>query len=484
MTRGYLGIDVGSSATRVSVLDNAGRLLATTSAAYPTVAGPEGVVEQQPADWLVALKKALAALPAQAVEVAGVGLCGQTPTLVLVGADGEAVRPALTWQDTRARAEALGLADLLGDPVPLVGTALPWSAANMPAKLLWLARHEPASVERTRFLLQPKDYVAMALTGEAGSDPWSSKGICRVSDGAPASEVLSACGWASDRCPPVAPAWTARGAITQAAAARFGLPPGVPVSIGWSDALAQVLASGCYDRGSGFFFSGTSAIVGAAVPDVGGLEGLFLVPPSCSPRPLLYGPTQSSGAAVSWVADLLGIDTEEVASLAEEAISAPAFVPYLAGERAPWWDPDLRALFLGVSAQDGRAQFARAVLEGVCLSARHVLALVEAAVGSSVELIEVAGRGVGDCSWERLLLENLGVPLNLHDDRDLSARGAAMLGAVAAGVDLRTVAERLGDRVRALEPSAADVEHSRRRLERYIAAAEVGRAWRREAVTR
>jgi xylulokinase len=352
----YLGVDVGTSATRVSLVRPGGHAV-VASAGYRTVRAGHGRVEQDPAAWSRALAAALRRLIAHGAdlsEVTAVGLCGQTPTLIPVDAAGRPVRAALTWQDTRATAEAAELADGFGDPEPLIGTALPWSAANLPAKLAWLARHEPDTVRRTRWLLQPKDLVGLWLTGSTASDPWSSKGICRVTDGAPVLPVLEACGWPSGVCPPVAAAWARRGTVTAAAARRFGLPPGVPVCVGWSDALAQVLAAGCFERGSGFVFSGTSAIVGA--PVAGRAAGLFGVPGSCAPAPLLYGPTQSSGASVAWVARLLGCRPADVPVLAAQASAGPwpAFVPYLSGERAPLWNADVRGLLLGLAAEHGR----------------------------------------------------------------------------------------------------------------------------------
>jgi xylulokinase len=196
--------------------------------------------------------------------------------------------------------------------------------------------------------------------------------------------VLSACGWPSDACPPVAAAWARRGTVTVAAARRFGLPPGTPVCVGWSDALAQVLAAGCFERGSGFVFSGTSAIVGA--PAAGRSAGLFGVPDSCAPAPLLYGPTQSSGASVAWVARLLGCRPADVPALAAQSSAGPwpAFVPYLSGERAPLWNADVRGLLLGLAAEHGPAEIARAVLTGTMLGARHVLDAVEEATGEPI----------------------------------------------------------------------------------------------------
>lgn len=502
----FLGVDVGTSATRVSLVrpDASGGIASavTASAGYRTVRGGDGQVEQDPAAWSRALATALRRARLDGGDlraVTAVGLCGQTPTLVLVDAAGRPVRAALTWQDTRATAEAAELAGRFGDPEPLIGTALPWSAANLPAKLAWLARYEPDTVRRTRWLLQPKDFVAMQLSGAAASDPWSSKGICRVSDGAPAAEVLAACGWPERACPPISAAWSSRGTLTAAAARRFGLPAGIPVSVGWSDALVQTLAAGCYERRSGFVFSGTSAIVGA--PASGRADGLFGVPASCAPAPLLYGPTQSSGASVAWVARLLGCRPADVPALAAQASwgrpsrdsaspdsasrdsaswdrgALPAFVPYLSGERAPLWNSEVRGLLLGLAAEHGPAEIARAVMAGTLLSARHVLDVVEAATGAQVSEIEFAGRGAGDANWRAVALETLGARVRFHSDADLSARGAAMLAAVMTGLSFEQASAALVDATQLAGPSAEQVALGRRLSARYRRASEAALAW-------
>jgi xylulokinase len=469
-------VDVGTSATRVSLVGRDGSAV-VASAGYPTRRDGGGRAEQDPADWSAALGIALREIGAELRSVTAIGLCGQTPTLVPVDAAGEPVRPALTWQDTRATAEAAELSDRLGDPEPLIGTALPWSAANIPAKLLWLARHEPGTRRRTRWLLQPKDLVGLELTGSPASDPWSSKGICRVSDGAPAASVLDACDWPADACPPVGAAWAPRGEVSAAAARRFGLPEGIPVCVGWSDALAQTLAAGCFERRSAFVFSGTSAIVGA--PAAGRALGLFSVPETCAPAPLLYGPTQASGASVAWVARLLGCSPADVPGLAAGAASdaIPAFVPYLSGERAPLWNQDVRGLLLGLAAEHGPAQIARAVMAGTLLSARHVLDTVAGATGGEIGEIEFVGRGAGDPTWEALALETLGARIRFHGDPDLSARGAAMLAAIMTGLSYGEASASLGDQTRTASPRPADLASGRRLMVRYRQASDVALGW-------
>jgi xylulokinase len=473
----YLGIDVGTSATRVSLVGKGGAR--TASASYPTTRNSHGAAEQDPMAWTRALAAALRRAGTDLSAVTAVGLCGQTPTLVPVEETGAPVRPALTWQDTRATAEAAELEATLGDPEPLIGTALPWSAANIPAKLAWLTRHEPATRQRTRWLLQPKDFLGMRLTGSPASDPWSSKGICRVTDGTPAAEVLAACGWPLEACPPILAAWEPRGTVSAAAARRFGLPEGIPVTVGWSDALAQTLAAGCFERRSAFVFSGTSAIVGAPVADPSWrADGLYSVPGSCAPLPLLYGPTQSSGASVAWAARLLGRSPADVPALAAKAgEDFPAFVPYLSGERAPLWNQHVRGLLLGLDAEHGPPEIARAVITGTLLSARHVLDTVNAATGSEVGEIEFVGRGAGDPAWEALALETLGAPVRFHSDPDMSARGAAILAAIAVGVSPEQAVSSLGDDTRLAAPSAAELATGRRLLARYRHASKTALDW-------
>ena len=476
----YLGIDLGTSATRAVIIDDGGFVVASASVAHQTRRATAGVAEQDPSEWASGLRSALARLGDELSSVSGTGLCGQTPTVVLVSDTGKTIGPALTWQDTRAFAEAQELAEKFGDPAPLIGTGLPWSPANMPAKLLWLSRHRPLEISTVRWVLQPKDLLGLELTGNPVSDPWSSKGLCRVTDGSPVAELLEACGWSPEVCPATAPAWQARGAVTHEASERFGLPAGSPVSVGWSDALSQMLAAGSFERSSAFMFSGTSSIVGSPVGKEGvSASGLFNVPPTCAPCEVLYGPTETGGSTVEWAARLLGCQPAEVPALAATASGPlPLFVPYLSGERAPLWDQDVRALFLGVSERHGRAEIARAVLVGVFLSARHVLSLVEEATAEHISEVEVVGRGVGDPTWEAIGLNAMDLTLRFHADAEMSARGAAMLGAAAAGVEVEEASRRLVDSTRRVEPDRTGLGSSRALLDAYRRAGDISIAWK------
>ena len=462
---GFLGVDIGTGSLRTVLVSDDGGVRASAAVRYETLRGPRGEAEQNPSDWTAALATAMSMMRLDAPP-ASVGLCGQTPTIVFVDEENQPVRPAMTWQDTRASREAAELADALGPPESLFGTNLAWSASNIPARLAWVARHEPETRRRSVAVLQAKDYLGAYLTGVAVSDPWSSKGLCHVGDLAPASAVLAASGWSDEHCPELRRAWDLAGVVSAAAAAETGLAPGTPVSVGWSDALAEILASGCYADLSAFFFSGTSSIVGAALRhDDLRAPGLFNVPRSCAPAALLYGPTQSGGAALAWVARLLGVRVDELSALAASASgSAPVFVPYLSGERAPLWNSSVRALFAGLDESHGPAEIALSVLLSVIMSARHILELVETASAEPIEFVETVGRGVGDPAWEDIARRGCGLSLRLHSDQDMSARGAAMLGAACTGGDLAHISRQLADPTRVVEVRDGDVEESRRLL--------------------
>lgn len=306
----WLGLDVGTSSVKVVLLNARGSVLGRGSGSVQMLQVGPGRAEQRPQDYVHAAAKATQEACSAAGDerrfLKGIGL--PAPTLVVVDGEGDPVRPALSWQDTRAQRQAVALEQELGDPLPLVGTWLPWSASACPAKMRWLAEHEPETLRRARWLLQPKDYLGLVLTGSPLPDPWSSKGLCHVLTAAPAERGVEATGWPTSVVPPLAAAWSDRGPLTPAGACALGLDlPGVPVSVGASDAMAGMLALGVLTTPSSFVLAGTSSMAGTSVVAAHGqAHPLYVVPTTCAPLTVIYGPTQSSGASLEWVGRLLG----------------------------------------------------------------------------------------------------------------------------------------------------------------------------------
>jgi xylulokinase len=446
----WLGIDVGTSAVKALVADDVAGVVARARVGYEgeTVAAMAHG-EQDVRGYEMALAQALRACGTHVRDVDGIGVVGQTPTCVFLDARGRPLRPALTWQDGRASREAAELAARFGDTDRLIGTRLPWSASFPPARLLWLLRSEPEIAAACRWVVQPKDFIVLRLTGSCTSDRWSSKGLCNVATGEPAGVLLEGIGWPAAVCPAIGDPWSVAGTVTAEAAERFGLPAGVPVTIGWSDALAGMLAAGAFETALGFVLSGTSDIVGISFAEgAPAVPGLLTIPPSCAPLPVVYGPTQSSGASIAWLAGILGVDEAEISDLAGRSTASepPVFIPYLAGERAPLWNRAVRGSFVRLDAGHTAADLARGVLLGVALSAQHIFGLASARVPNPAT-VTIAGRHANTRGWRAARLEAMGRPMAVLAEPDTSSLGAAMLGAMAAGRSLADVAALRGETI-------------------------------------
>jgi xylulokinase len=483
----HAGIDVGTSAVKAVLVEPDGRVSARSRVPLPADAGGE----RDSLDWLDGTRAALAQLPDQErARVCSVGLTGLTPGTVFVDEAGHPTGPALTWQHAAATAEAAELAARFGDTAELLGTSLPWGPGYPPAQLAWLARRRPQARAATRWVLQAKDFVGMALTGSPASDRWSSKGICNVLTGAPAGAILRAAGWDPAVCPPTAEPWEPRGTVTAEAGDRFGIPAGMPVSVGWSDALGGMLALGVFEQPRAFAILGTSCIAGVSLapgsgtpgtgaPGTGAVgSGLLNVPATVAPLALAYGPTQNGGSALDWLAALTGRDVPELMDLSERADPAatPVFAPYLAGERAPLWEAGARGVLTGLVTATGAPELARATLRGIAATVRNVIEHAERAAGTRYSAVIVGGSLAGHPAWLTAAHEVLGREFSVADDEP-SGYGAAMLGASAAGFSLPHLA------ARAARPlaGAASADES---FAQFIAATDVSLAAVRQATGR
>ncbi|HEY3925265.1 MAG TPA: FGGY family carbohydrate kinase [Acidothermaceae bacterium] len=467
----WIGLDFGTSATKAVLVDSTGTVRARGSAAMTTTHPGASMAEQDADDYTSSARAAIAGLGPLDGELLGIGLSGHTPSVVLVDTAGRPLRPVLTWQDTRAELEAVELAAELGDPVHLVGTSLPWAASACPAKLRWLAEHESWIVDETQWVLQPKDYVGLVLTGSAVSDPWSSKGLCHVGSRAPAAEVMAATGWPTRVVPTIADGQSSRGALTDAGARLLGLPAaGVAVSVGWSDAMAGMLSVGALTNPSAFVLAGTSSIVGMSVQQApADAHPLYVIPDTCAPSAVIYGPTQASGASIEWLARLFDTTPDRILEAASVAVGPiPIFVPYLAGERAPVWRTDVRAVFAGLDLAHGFEHLASAVVHGVAFGDRHVLEVAAKFAGETPRTVRLGGHTGADPRWHSARLRTLGTPILAFDDVDPASRGAAMLGMAASGVDLAEAVERVAAPATLIEPSAEDREYATREFASYL----------------
>lgn len=451
-----LGVDVGTTAVKAAVFDLDGRALASASLDYPIARPRPGRAEQDAEDWWRALVAVLDRLGEQADvrDVRSVGVCSQVNTHVPVDAEGRALHPAIVWQDQRCAEVAARLDASLSDArrQELWDGPFKVDASFSLSRAVWLAEHEPDAWARSAWLMLPKDYVNLRLTGQAATDVMSPVGLVGE-DGRYRAGVLALLPGAADRQPPPRGFAEALGAVT---APELPALAGATVAVGTMDAWGSIFGSGLVDHGVAMDVAGTSEIVGVASRHSHPNPGVITFPPHDG-IVVHAGPTQAGGDALRWWADVERVEVTDVLAAAADAPAGAGgllFHPYLAGERAPLWDSQARASFSGVGAEHDRRHFARAVLEGVAFAARHLLETAEAAAQLRVASVNASGGGNRSDLWCEIKADVLGRRLDRLRVRDTGVLGAALMGAVAAGLfgDLRTAARNTVEAERSFEP--------------------------------
>lgn len=470
-----LGLDFGTSSVKGIFIDFEGTILKRVESKIETTHSSSTYAEQNALDYLVALKDISSKNSDLVSRVVSIGLSGQTPSVVCADKDGQPVRPVLIWQDNRAVAEATELADKFGNPLPVIGTSLPWSASACLAKLLWLARNEQETVIKTKWIFQPKDFVGFHFTGKPISDPWSSKGLCNVLTRKPISEVLSYVGWGENVVPELLDGFQSRGTITKQASESFGFAVGTEVSVGWSDAMCGMAAMGVFTKPVTFVITGTSAIVGSSSttpPDDGG--DLYIIPDTCAPLAVTYGPTQSSGSSIAWAADLFEIEANKLIDLAMAASGTeiPIYLPYINGERAPLWRPDVQAGFYGVTSQCKKSHMALAVMEGISFAERQVAELAETLNKVQQPSILLGGHAGNDHRWEKIRHRTLSRSIERFEDVDTTTRGSAMLAHAVITKNFSDSCEALSFQPLVSQPTSNDLMYSDAKFKEFLAAQE------------
>lgn len=441
----YLGVDIGSTATKAIAFTGDGTALRAGSATYPTTRPRPDHVEQDASDWTASVDGAVARIAAEIdlSGVLGIGITSQVDTHLPVDEDLAPLRPAILWQDVRCAAEVRELTEQLG-PRGLAGPdgdPAPVDASNPAPRARWLQRHEPRTWDRCRWLLLPKDYVNAWLTGEVATDPQGSfKLVGR--DGRYLPGILAVDGLA-DRLPPLRDPDEPVGRTRQP---WHGIPAGTVVATATMDGMGNVLGSGLADPGDTMLIIGTSVIVGAiGVGGTGGPGVVDFVP--FRGRQVHAGPTQSGGDTLRWWAAATGHTVEDVvaaAARAEPGCAGVVHAPHLLGERAPLWDDQVRGWFTGLHPGAGFAELSRSVLEGVAFSARELVDAVEFAAGTEVRELVASGGGSRSELWCQIMADATGRTVRRSSETDTAVVGAgALAAAVHSGADPWATAGRL-----------------------------------------
>ncbi len=433
-----LGIDLGTSSVKALLLAPDGRVVGEAAHAYPVRAPRPGWSETDPEAWWTAVVAAVQqAVGPRSGEVEAIGLSGQMHGVVLTGARGEALRPAVLWADARSdreleRYRALPAEQLraLANPIT-VGMAGP--------TLLWLRDNEADAYETARWALQPKDWLRFRLTGDAATDPSDASAtlLYDLQRDAWARDVIEVLGLRQDLLPPILGSAQVAGLLSASAALDLALPEGVPVATGASDTAAAALGSGLIRDGDAQLTVGSGAqlISITTTPKAAPEFGVHLYRAVGPTTYYTMAAMQNAGLALEWVRSVLDLTWDqayELAATVQPGCDGVSFLPYLVGERTPHLNPHASGLWFGLRRNHARAHLMRAALEGVAFAVRDGLeALTKAGIHPTT--LRLAGGGNERAFWRQLLADTLREPLQVSSVANASARGAAFLAALASG---------------------------------------------------
>lgn len=445
----YIGIDLGTSASKFLLVDEVGRVLNTVTKEYPLSFPRPGWSEQDPAHWwqacLAGVPELLAGFDAK--QLAGIGVGGQMHGLVALDAAGNVLHPAILWNDGRTAAQVDYLNETVGNDKLSAWTGNIAFAGFTAPKLLWMRQNEPDLFARIAKILLPKDYLVYRLTGVHATDYSDASGtlLLDVAHKRWSSEMLDLCGVTEAQMPTLFDSWQPVGTLTAAAATALGLPTDVVVCAGAGDNAAAAIGTGTVGEGRCNISLGTSGTVFISSEQ-------FRVDPHNALHAFAHadGGFHLMGCMLSaascnkwWMEDILH-DGDYAA--AQEAIvpeklgrSHVFYLPYLMGERSPINDTNARAVFLGMTMDTTRADMTQAMLEGVAFALRDSVEVARS-LGLDISRSTLCGGGSRSPLWRTILANVLGIPLDLPATEQGPGYGAALLALVACG-RYRNVAE-------------------------------------------
>ena len=450
-----VAVDIGTTSTKAAVIDAEGRIHAVLSEGYPLYTPAPGRAEQQPDEIVDAVTKAVSSVIAKAGASANDIRCivfsSAMHSLIALDREGAPLTPSITWADNRSAPYVNLLREQYDAHAIYSATGTPIHPMSPLLKLMWLRDYEKAVFNHAYRFVGIKEYVIGQWFGGkhvVDHSIASAMGLFDLQQREWHTPALEAAGVDASRLPELVSTTHLLEGMDRAWAEKLGVAPDTPVVVGASDGVLANVGAGALAQDQFAVTIGTSgavrAIVDAPRTDPQGRTFCYAL---TDDRWVVGGAINNGGVLFRWVRDELATKEAEEAlaagkdpydRLTELAASAPAgsggliCMPLFAGERAPYWNADVRGVFFGLSLAHGKAHMVRSVLEGVGFAVRSVAEAVADAAGAPRE-IRASGGFARSPFWRQILADVLGAPLTVPDAIESSALGAAALGLVALG---------------------------------------------------
>jgi len=436
----YIGIDLGTSAVKLLLMDGDGKIVNIVSKDYPLNYPKPGWSEQNPVDWYSQSIAGLIDLiqDVDKSQVAGISFGGQMHGLVILDENDEVIRPAILWNDGRSTTECEYLNGEIGQDKLSEYTANIAFAGFTAPKILWVKNNEPENFKRIRKIMLPKDYLAYRLTGVFSTDVSDASGmlLLDVKNRKWSQEMCDICGITVDMLPQVFESYEVTGCVKADLAHVLGISENVKVAAGAGDNAAAAVGTGTVGDGMCNISIGTSGTIFISSKNFGvdKYNALHAFAHADGNYHLMGCMLSAAAANKWWIEDILGTTNyyEEEKDIVVLGDNRVFFLPYLMGERSPHNNPDARGVFIGMTMDTTKTDMNQAALEGVIFGLRDSFEVAKS-LGINIERTKVCGGGAKSVLWVKMIANIMNLKVDILESEEGPALGGAMLAAVACG---------------------------------------------------
>ena len=458
----YIGVDLGTSAVKLLLMDSDGKIVNIVSKEYPLYFPHPGWSEQKPEDWyeqtVIGIKELIRDVDKS--QVAGISFGGQMHGLVILDENDQVIRPAILWNDGRTTEETEYLNTVIGKEKLSEYTANIAFAGFTAPKILWVKNKEPENFARIAKIMLPKDYIAYKLTGVHCTDVSDASGMLLfdVKNRKWSREMCDICGISVDQLAKCYESYETVGTVLPQVAEELGVSASVKVAAGAGDNAAAAVGTGTVGDNMCNISLGTSGTIFISSKNFGvdKYNALHSFAHADGSYHLMGCMLSAASCNKWWMDDIIGTkdyagEQQSIEKLGENHVY---FLPYLMGERSPHNNPNARAVFLGMSMDTTRADMTQAVLEGVAFALRDSFEVAKS-LGIRIERTKICGGGAKSPLWKKIIANIMNIKVDVIESEEGPALGGAMLAAVACGEyeSVEAAAEKLVKVVDTVEPT-------------------------------
>ncbi len=458
----YIGIDLGTSAVKLLLMEGNGTIANIVDREYPLYFPHPGWSEQNPEDWWGSCMDGLQELVKEidATQVAGISFGGQMHGLVTLDENDKVIRPAILWNDGRSIKETEYLNTVIGKEQLSKYTANIAFAGFTAPKILWMKNEEPELFSRIAKIMLPKDYIAYRLSGVHSADVSDASGmlLMDVEKKCWSKEMMEICSVTESQLGKIFESYEVTGTLLPEVAQLLGMSEDVKIVAGAGDNAAAAIGTGTVGEGMCNISLGTSGTVFISSKKfaVDSNNALHAFAHADGAYHLMGCILSAASCNKWWMEDILdtkdfGKEQESIGNLGENHVY---FLPYLMGERSPHNDPQARGTFIGMSMDTTRADMTQAVLEGVTFALRDSLEVARS-LGIEIERTKICGGGAKSPLWKQMIANILNVEVDVIESEQGPGLGGAMLAAVACGEyeSVEAAAKKIVKVVETVEPN-------------------------------